>query len=54
MLAFYTGICYSVERLCKMKNNLKGSLCLMTTVLIWGSAFIAQSVGMNRIGPFTF
>jgi len=37
-----------------MKNNLKGSLCLMTTVLIWGSAFIAQSVGMNRIGPFTF
>ena len=37
-----------------MKNNVKGSLCLMTTVLIWGSAFIAQSVGMDRIGPFTF
>lgn len=37
-----------------MKNKLRGSVCLVTAVLIWGSAFIAQSVGMDRIGPFTF
>ena len=24
------------------------------TALIWGSAFVAQSVGMDYIGPFTF
>jgi len=37
-----------------MKNKLRGSLALITAVLIWGSAFIAQSMGMERIGPFTF
>lgn len=37
-----------------MKNKLKGSLSLFAATLIWGSAFIAQSVGMDHIGPFTF
>lgn len=37
-----------------MKNKLRGTASLVTAVLIWGSAFIAQSVGMERIGPFTF
>lgn len=37
-----------------MKNKFRGSACLVTAVLIWGSAFIAQSVGMEKIGPFTF
>lgn len=37
-----------------MKKQLQGSLCLLLTTLIWGSAFIAQSVGMDYIGPFTF
>ena len=37
-----------------MKNKLRGSACLVTAVLIWGSAFIAQSVAMDSIGPFTF
>ena len=27
---------------------------LVLTALIWGSAFVAQSVGMDYIGPFTF
>lgn len=27
---------------------------LMLAALIWGSAFVAQSVGMEYIGPFTF
>ena len=37
-----------------MKNKFRGTASLVTAVLIWGSAFIAQSVGMERIGPFTF
>ena len=37
-----------------MKNKLRGSLRLLLATLIWGTAFIAQSVGMEHIGPFTF
>ena len=37
-----------------MKNKLRGSVCLLLTTIIWGAAFIAQSVGMDYIGPFTF
>jgi len=37
-----------------MKNKLRGSLALLIGTVIWGSAFIAQSVGMDYIGPFTF
>ena len=36
------------------KNNIIGSIILMITALIWGTAFVAQSVGMDYIGPFTF
>lgn len=38
----------------RMKNKLRGILALLITTVIWGSAFIAQSVGMDYIGPFTF
>ena len=37
-----------------MKEQLKGSLALLAATVIWGFAFIAQSVGMDLIGPFTF
>ena len=37
-----------------MKNQFRGTAALVTAVLIWGSAFIAQSVAMDSIGPFTF
>ncbi len=37
-----------------MKEKIKGSLALLTATVIWGSAFIAQSVGMDHIQPFTF
>lgn len=37
-----------------MKKQLKGSLQLLIGTVIWGSAFVAQSVGMDHIGPFTF
>lgn len=33
-----------------MKNN----ALLVLTALIWGCAFVAQSVGMDYVGPFTF
>ena len=36
------------------KNNVKGCLILTLTALIWGVAFIAQSVGMDYVGPMTF
>lgn len=37
-----------------MKDKMKGSLALLSATVIWGFAFIAQSVGMDLIGPFTF
>lgn len=33
---------------------LKNSLYLLLTATIWGIAFVAQSVGMEYLGPFTF
>lgn len=33
-----------------MKNN----VLLVLTALIWGCAFVAQSMGMDYVGPFTF
>ena len=36
------------------KNNIKGCLILALTSLIWGVAFIAQSVGNDHVGPMTF
>lgn len=35
-------------------SQLKGTVLLLITALIWGAAFVAQSVGMDYIGPFTF
>lgn len=37
-----------------MKEKMRGSVLLLLTTLIWGSAFVAQSAGMDLIGPFTF
>ena len=38
----------------KMKSKLRGSIALAAATVIWGSTFIAQSVGMDHIGPLTF
>ena len=35
-------------------KQLKGALLLTLAALIWGTAFVAQSLGMDHIGPFTF
>lgn len=37
-----------------MSRQIKGSLQLTLTALIWGVAFVAQSVGMEYVGPWTF
>ncbi len=33
---------------------IQSSLMLVLTALIWGLSFVAQSVGMGYVGPFTF
>ncbi len=37
-----------------MKKQLQGSILLVIATVIWGAAFVAQSVGMDHVGPFTF
>ena len=37
-----------------MKKQLQSSLILLFATIIWGAAFVAQSVGMDHIGPFAF
>lgn len=36
------------------KTSIKSSLMLFLAAVIWGTAFVAQSVGMDYMGPFTF
>lgn len=38
----------------KQQIPLKNSLLLLLTATIWGVAFVAQSVGMDYVGGFTF
>lgn len=38
----------------RMKRQLNGSISILIATIIWGSTFVAQSVGMDYIGPFTF
>ena len=47
MLEFYAVIKF-------MKKQAKSSFCIIIATIIWGSAFVAQSMGMDHIGPFTF
>ena len=35
-------------------HKVRNSLLLLLTALIWGTAFVAQSVGMEYVGPFTY
>ena len=35
-------------------KKFRGSLLLLLTAMIWGAAFVAQSVGMDHVGPYTF
>ena len=35
-------------------NNFKSSFCLSLTAVIWGVAFVFQSMGNHYMQPFTF
>ncbi len=37
-----------------MSKNLKGTLILALTSIVWGISFVSQSVSMEHIGPNTF
>ena len=36
------------------KTQIQHSLLLLLTAVIWGTAFVAQSVGMDYVGPMTY
>ena len=36
------------------RKSLRGSLLLLLGSVIWGAAFVAQRVGMDHLGPYTF
>lgn len=38
----------------KKTHRLRGSILLFITAAIWGTAFVAQSVGLDHLGAFTF
>jgi drug/metabolite transporter (DMT)-like permease len=35
-------------------STLKADILLLTAAVIWGTAFVAQRVGMDYVGPFTY
>ena len=37
-----------------MKKKFSGSIILLLTTIIWGSAFASQSLAMKHLGPFSF
>lgn len=37
-----------------MNQKTQGNIMLLITAIIWGSGFIAQSLGMDFVDPFTF
>ena len=36
-----------------MRKQTKGCILLLLCAMIWGAAFVAQSEGMQYVGPFT-
>ena len=37
-----------------MSNNMRGNIALFLAAFIWGTTFVAQAVGMDNLGPFTY
>lgn len=46
--------CLPGKRIFMQKTKLRNSILLLLTATIWGTAFVAQSVGMDYVKPFTF
>ena len=47
-------MCYFTPGDFMKKEQLQGSIQLLIATLIWGCAFVAQSVGNDHVGPMTF
>lgn len=47
-------LCGKLPLVIEMKKQFQSSLLLLAATVIWGAAFVAQSIGMDHIGPFTF
>ena len=45
---------FHAERPAMHVRTLKSDFLLLLTSIIWGFAFVAQSLGMDHVGPFTF
>lgn len=43
-----------VREMMNKKMQWRNSFLLLLTATIWGTSFVAQSVGMDYVGPFTF
>ena len=57
MITYYHKAARAATAGQKMQNRstqLKGALLLLATSVIWGSAFVAQSAGIEKIDAFTF
>ena len=50
---FFSGR-HELKAMQKTNKSLRSSLLLLLTAAIWGVAFVAQSVGMEYVGAFTF
>ncbi len=43
------------QRELEMRSHaLRADLLMLLTAMIWGSAFVAQRLGMDAIGPFLY
>lgn len=45
---------FTTEETKKKPYSFAGNIILLITALIWGSAFVAQSLGMDYVEPFTY
>lgn len=45
---------FTTEETKKKPYSFAGNIILLVTALIWGSAFVAQSLGMDYVEPFTY
>lgn len=54
IVLIFDRICVKLPPVIFMKKQIQGSIYLLLGTIIWGAAFVAQSVGMDYIGPYTF
>lgn len=47
-------MCRSLKKEVIILKSAKGSVFLLTAALIWGTAFVAQTIGLEKVGSFTF